>query len=78
MEDRIDLDLKRTQMALDLTVAGFSLAVREIRELTCLLESKQVFLPVVTLKSFRDSFGGILYSRFSHEGHASRGPSPPR
>jgi hypothetical protein len=37
-----------------------------------------VFLPVVTFESFRDSFGGILYSRFSPEGHASRGPSPPR
>ena len=74
---RIDFELEGLKVALDLPVAGFYLPVIEVIELNCLFESKEVFLPVVTLKGLGDSFGGILYSRLSHEGQASGGPVSP-
>jgi len=48
-KERIDRDREHTQVAFDLPVAGFSRAVREVRELN-LPACNEVFLPTVTFK----------------------------
>ncbi len=65
---RVDLRLEGVEVALDLPITRFYLAVIKVIELNCLLQGEEMFLPVVALEGLGDSLGSILNPALSQEG----------